>query len=149
MLTIVNASDCANFTVTSDSSTTNLVSVTLEITHNCSKTITKQASTGPFTIVPADFGFDTKLCDGVYYISYTSSYTNNTKIKESKCHIVDCSLHCDVTKDYALSRDAESLRLYQIFKMAQDCSDCDCELLCDIYNELTAAASTTSNCGCS
>lgn len=148
MLTIVNASDCANFTVTSDSSTTNLVSVNLDITHNCTKVISKQASAGPFTIVPADFDADTKMCDGVYFVSYTSNYSNNTKIKETKCHIVDCSLHCTVTEDYALSRDAESLRLYQVFKMAADCSDCNCELLCDIYNELTGATSITSNCGC-
>lgn len=147
MLTIVNASECASFTVTSNSTTTNLVSVTLEVTHNCGKTITKQAATGPFTIVPADFGFDTKMCDGVYSITYTSTYSNNTKIKESKCHLMDCLLHCNITTNYALTRDPENLRLYQVFKMAQDCTDCDCELLCDIYKEMTKI-SNVSTCGC-
>ena len=148
MLTIVTANDCSQFTVASDITTTNLTSVTVEVTLNCSKTITKQASNGPFTIAAADFGFDTKLCDGVYSVTYTATYSNNTKIKDSKCHLVDCSLHCDVTTNYALTRDSEMLRLYQILKMALDCSDCNCELLCDIYNELTGTSTTISNCGC-
>lgn len=147
MLTVTTAAECAQLTISSDSSATNLIEAKLEITYNCSTTVTKTAVAGPFTILPADFNATEKLCDGIYSIKYTSTYSTGTKIVEYKCHLVDCSLHCDVTNTYATTRDSEALRLYQVLKMGLDCSDCDCELLCDIYLELTTTK-VTNNCGC-
>lgn len=147
MLTINTATGCVSFSVATSTTVTNLTSVSLEITHNCSTTITKTAASGPFTVLPVDFSFTDKMCDGVYAITYTSTYSNNTKIKETACHVLDCSLHCDVAAKYADTKDVELLRLYQIFKMAQACSDCNCQILCDLYSEITTDK-VESNCGC-
>jgi hypothetical protein len=146
MITATTTTGCTQFTVSTSTTVVDLTSVTVYVSYNCGIPIKKTAPAGPFTVLPIDFGFTDKMCDGVYSIEYVSTYSNGTKIKETKCHVLDCSLHCTIALEYSLNRSEELLRLYQVFKMAQNCSECDCSTLCDIYKELTSLEPNKCNC---
>lgn len=97
-----------------------------------------QTNAGAESIVPAFFG-TTTFGNGIYGFSIQLTTLLGTTTVDAGCLFVDVDIRCSIPAD-----NLEKQMLHYVLTMSQDCS-CNCQQLCDIYNELTSEDSS-ANC---
>ncbi len=112
-----------------------------------------------FTLLPADFNQDTNFDNQVISFSLTETTisTGATEV-QTYCLFVDKDLKCQVidyigttlTNNESTDNIILVQSLYSSLEDINDCSDCDCEDGCIIFEYLTSllggTSTTTSNC---
>lgn len=116
--------------------------------------------TNEYTITPADLNQsgDT-FCDGIYQISVEGYKDNGSKYLDTACHFINCKIKCLIASEL-LKKDCqkENLIMYwDALKYAEECENCNCTVLCELYKELLKTLGKVCNtepkisktCGCS
>lgn len=96
---------------------------------------TKVKFTQNFLILyPEFFGRTEELPDGIYRVKLAIDYTNEERVVEQYCLFVDCKTKCRIIDRVAEGSDL--YRWYEVLKFGEECEDCDCSALCDIFEKL-------------
>lgn len=84
-----------------------------------------------FFIKPPLFNMTEKLSDGVYTITVTGLYADNTQISEFACTYIDCETKCRVLESQCL----EAMMYHYTLHQSYDCN-CNCDKLYTIWEAL-------------
>lgn len=103
-------------------------------------------------VSPKMFG-KAKFADGIYSLTITAYKTSGTRVTETNCLFVDCSLSCEISKKLKTLGDKERVELLMIhYALTQGTNcPCDCDLLCELYRQLNNKLEINpqiSGCGC-
>lgn len=156
MLTITSNSDATVLTVYHPELTALSTGLQFRLRVGCDGTLSSISVSGE-TITNHSFQLSlvdvfptntpTKFADGVYYaeIQFDYSQESDTVNKDGNtCFFIDYDLKCNI--DFL---NPDLMRKYKALKYSQNC-DCNCAMLCEIFNSLTQTPTTNdNNCGCS
>lgn len=91
-------------------------------------------TTNQVILYPEFFGKTDELPDGIYRVKLAIDYADGQRTIEQYCTFVDCNTKCRIAERV---QDGSSLyRWYEILKFGEECEECDCDSLCDIFEKL-------------
>lgn len=153
---LTKASDCSSFTVTSDYFTQgaagNWESFKLYV-KKCDVsdwTFVKDFVHGTATqdVTAADLGYTIKIPDGVYCFKLLSDEDiqagPNTYLEYGSIFF-GCDMKCTIAEKIAGDYDSELPKIFTAVEYAAECSDCECDKPCTIYEYLLALLKQPSN----
>lgn len=156
---ITKASNCANFTITSDLIddwvADSEIELTLNIYKNCSDTaVVLEAadidSGSTLIVTAANLNQSEILTDDVYVLELVS-VDGATTTTEVYCLFINCDTKCRIITYLADNLNSNIYHLYQVLNDGEVCTDADCANACVIFNEISRLLddSNTLPCGCS
>lgn len=146
MLTVTLNSNLNQFTVVSTNYNASNTSVKL-LFSNCQGAITE------YTVPNAATTFsiastDPRFADNVYTFQMTITTSTGAKIVETKCYVIKEELKCD-SLEFFKNKDIEKSLMYLALDASNNCINCSCTSLCEIYSKLTTTTCNdySTNCG--
>jgi len=100
-------------------------------------------------IYPEFFSRSDTLPDGIYRVRLEIDYADEERTIEQYCVFVDCETKCKLIN--RVLENSNAYRWYEILKFGEECEECDCDSLCEIYEKLLndLNESTEDLCRCS
>jgi len=160
MTAVINES-CESITIDSTNFAVDNQSVTLYLKYNCTKEYVVDISTAltEYVILPASVEMTDFMSDGIYGLTLKIVQEDGTVINETLCKVVDCVSSCTLVESfknigYSCSECLIQALAFNALKVAEDCTTCDCQTLCTLYDtvypkDCKTITTNASTCGCS
>lgn len=162
MITATIHPQCDNIIASTSYFDVDNISSTLTIKTNCKEEyfITLATTDTSITIIPDIVNStNSSLPDGVYGLTFEIIQSDGTKVVDSKCLLVNCTLTCLMQDTYQLAAFGDETAIisslaFSALLASSECGSCSCADICLLYNSslLNTCANTTTNatgCGCS
>ena len=160
-MTVTKNADCTQIIVTDDliatfDGTSGDETLILYVKYNDGTEVAVEilrtdVSSNVYTLLPEKISQEAgdPFCDGIYCLRLVYDDTTNQTTARGSIFI-DCAITCTIAK--ALIADPKRQELYNQYEAIlyyQNCNDCDCDTVYNIYESLTIDLDSDINlCGC-
>lgn len=85
---------------------------------------------------------------GVYLFRLEQVFNSGATSIERSCDYVGCPIECDVISYISSNLSSNLYQLHYLLQYADDCSDCNCEGMCAIFEYIQTVLNDFDGCEC-
>lgn len=128
--------------------------LTLYVAPTCSESETEFVITEAFLngqdniiLTPDELSVD-EFAAGIYLFRLVKVEDNGSTTTEKSCEYVGCPIECDVLKYISSNFDSNLYQLHHLLQYTSDCTDCNCEGMCEIFDYIQTVLNDFDGCEC-
>lgn len=128
--------------------------LTLYVAATCSESETEFVISEAFLngqdniiFTPDELG-ETEFAPGVYLFRLEKLEDSGATTTEKSCEYVGCSIECDVLSYISSNMGSNIYQLHHLLQYASDCTDCNCEGMCEMYEYIQTLLNDFDGCEC-